>query len=175
MERKGQWPRWLVWGVAPAVALAIALLGMAPVYPYLERAFAGANLHAPAWGLWFELSPQTQVHLVAALTALAVGFVILSLPKGRGLHKPLGWLWVAAMGLTAATSLFITGLNGDSYSLIHLLTGWTLIALPMGVFAIRNRNVLAHRRAMTSMFLGGLIVAGAFAFLPGRFLFELFF
>ncbi len=102
-------------------------------------------------------------------------FVILSLPKGRGLHKPLGWLWVTAMGVTAVSSLFMTGLNGNFYSLIHLLTGWTLIALPMGVFAIRNRNVLAHRRAMTGMFLGGLIVAGAFAFLPGRFMFELFF
>lgn len=123
-----QFPRWLVLGVGPAAAIAIVLIGMAPV-----------------------------------------------LPKGRGLHKPLGWAWVIAMGVTAISSLFITGLNGNSYSLIHLLTGWTLIALPMGIFAVRNRNVLAHRRAMTGMFLGGLVVAGALTFLPGRFMFELFF
>jgi uncharacterized membrane protein len=175
MERKRTWPRWLVWGAAPAAALAIILLSGALTHPGLGQSFARANLHAPDWALWRELPAQTQIHVIAAVAALAVGLVILSLPKGRGLHKPLGWLWVAAMGLTAVSSLFMTGLNGDFYSLIHLLTGWTLIALPMGIFAIRNRNVVAHRRAMTGMFLGGLVVAGALTFLPGRFMFELFF
>lgn len=175
MEGKRTWPRWVVWGLGPAVAIAITLVGMAPVLPYLGRAFAQAAPHAPDWALWRELAPQAQTHIVAALTALGLGFVILSLPKGRGWHKPIGWAWVIAMAVTAVSSLFMTGLNGDSYSLIHLLTGWTLIALPMGVFAIRNRNVIAHRRAMTGMFLGGLVVAGALTFLPGRFMFELFF
>jgi|CXWL01.1.fsa_nt_gi uncharacterized membrane protein len=175
MEGKRTWPRWVVWGLGPAVAILIILVGMAPVLPYLGRAFAEAAPHAPNWALWRELNPQTQIHIFAALTALVLGFVILGLPKGRGLHKPIGWAWVAAMAVTAISSLFMTGLNGNSYSLIHLLTGWTLIALPMGVFAIRNRNVIAHRRAMTGMFLGGLLVAGAFTFLPGRFMFELFF
>lgn len=170
-----QFPRWLVLGVGPAAAIAIVLIGMAPVLPYLALLLARAKPHAPDWALWLELSPQTQIHIAAALTALLTGLVILSLPKGRGLHKPLGWAWVIAMGVTAISSLFMTGLNGNSYSLIHLLTGWTLIALPMGIFAVRNRNVLAHRRAMTGMFLGGLVVAGALTFLPGRFMFELFF
>lgn len=175
MERKRTWRRWMVLGFWPAVAIAITLVGMWPALPYLGRAFAQAAPHAPDWRLWGELALQTQIHIVAAMTALGLGFVILSLPKGRGWHKPLGWAWVITMAITAASSLFITGLNGNFYSLIHLLTGWTLIALPMGVFAIRNRNVIGHRRAMTSMFLGGLVVAGALTFLPGRFMFELFF
>jgi uncharacterized membrane protein len=79
------------------------------------------------------------------------------------------------MGATAVSSLFITSLNGGVYSLVHLLSGWTIVALPMAIFAIRNRKVEAHRRAMTGMFVGGLLVAGALAFLPGRFMFEFLF
>lgn len=175
MERKREWPRWIVRGVGPAFALAIIAVAVAPVAPYLGGGARGAGLHAPDQALWRALPPQTQIHILAAMTALAIGLVIWLLPKGRGFHKPLGWAWVSAMAATATSSLFMTGLNGDAYSFIHLLTGWTLIALPMGVFAIRNRNVLAHRRAMTGMFVGGLLVAGGLTFLPGRFMFQLFF
>jgi uncharacterized membrane protein len=45
----------------------------------------------------------------------------------------------------------------------------------MAIFAIRNRKVETHRRAMTGMFLGGLLIAGALTFIPGRFMFEFFF
>jgi uncharacterized membrane protein len=93
-------------------------------------------------------------------------------PKGRGIHKALGWSWVAAMGTTAVSSLFITGLNGDAYSLIHLLSGWTVIALPMAVYAIRSRRVEMHRRMMMGMFYGGLLIAAALTFIPGRFMFQ---
>jgi uncharacterized membrane protein len=79
------------------------------------------------------------------------------------------------MATTAVSSLFITGLNGSFYSFIHLLSGWTMIGLPMAIFAIRNRKVDAHRRAMTGMFVGGLLIAGALTFLPGRFMFEFVF
>lgn len=159
----------------PAVALAVVGAALWPAWPFLGRAFAAARPHAPDWALWPELSLATQLHILSALLAVVIGLVILARPKGRGLHKALGWTWVAAMALTAVSSLFMTGLNGDAYSLIHLLSGWTIVALPAGVFAIRRRNVSAHRRTMLSMFLGGLLVAGAFAFLPGRFMFDLFF
>jgi uncharacterized membrane protein len=151
------------------------LAALWPVLPRMGQAIEGVAPHAPDWALWRDLSVQLQTHIVAALLALAVGLVILFLPKGRGLHKPLGWVWVGAMAVTALSSLFITGLNGDAYSIIHLLTGWTLIALPMGVFAIRNRNVKAHKRSMLGLYLGGLVVAGALTLLPGRFMFQLFF
>ena len=79
------------------------------------------------------------------------------------------------MATTAVSSLFITGNNGNHWSVIHLLSGWTIIALPMAIWAIRNRKVETHRRAMTGMFVGGLIVAGALTFIPGRLMFETFF
>lgn len=175
METRRRRRRLIAWGLGPAMALTVVLVAMWPVIPQVRRALEGVRMHAPDWTLWQGLAPQLQAHIAAALLALAVGMGILLLPKGRGLHRPLGWLWVAAMAVTALSSLFITGLNGDAYSVIHFLTGWTLIALPMGVAAIRNRNVAAHRRAMLGLYLGGLVVAGALTFLPGRFMFQLFF
>jgi uncharacterized membrane protein len=154
------------------VVLAAALL---PFSPQITRAAEGMSLHAPRWELWGQISPVLQLHIAAALTALAIGTVLMLRPKGRGLHKALGWTWVAAMSATAISSFFITGLNGDLFSLIHLLSGWTVIALPMAVYAIRNRNVERHRRGMSGLFFGGLVIAGLFTFIPGRFMFEMFF
>ena len=124
----------------------------------------------------FLIIPITvQIHIVSALTAFFVGLWLLAGPKGRGLHKKLGWTWVAAMATTAISSFFITGLNGDSFSWIHGLSAWTLIGLPAGIHAIRNRNVKKHAKSMTGMFLGAMVIAGLFTFLPGRFMWSLFF
>ncbi len=154
---------------------AILLVALWPFLPHIARSAAAMQLHTPDWTLAAKLPWIVQMHILAALTALAIGTVILLRPKGRGLHKALGWSWVAAMGITAVSSLFMTSLNGDFWSIIHLLSGWTIVALPMAIFAIRNRKVEAHRCAMTGMFVGGLLVAGALTFIPGRFMFELFF
>jgi uncharacterized membrane protein len=162
--------RYLTIGVLALVAVA-----MWPFRIQIMNAFAGASLHAPDWVLWARLSPVLQLHIIAAMVALIIGGVLMSLPKGSGLHKTLGWSWVAAMGATAVSSLFITGLNGDAYSLIHLLSGWTIVALPMGVYAIRNRKVQTHRRMMTGLYFGGLLIAGALTFIPGRFMFAFLF
>lgn len=155
---------WISWAI-----LAAALF---PLRHELIAAFSGITPHAPDWSLWIALPPMIKVHILAALTSLGVGTVILFKPKGTGFHKTLGWTWVIAMGTTAVSSLFITGLNGNFYSFIHLLSGWTIIGLPMAIVAIRNRKVDAHKRAMTGMFVGGLLIAGALTFLPGRFMFE---
>lgn len=158
-------------GPGGAAALAILALALAPFAPQMAGALDGIAPHAPDWALLAAQPAALKLHIAAALAALLIGIIILAGPKGRGLHKILGWSWVTAMAVTAVSSLFLTGLNGDFYSLIHLLSGWMLIALPMGVAAIRRGNVMAHRRAMTGMFVGGLLIAGSLSFLPGRFMF----
>jgi uncharacterized membrane protein len=95
--------------------------------------------------------------------------------KGTRLHKTLGWAWVIAMGTTAVSSLFIRVLNPGHFSLIHLVSGYTIIALPMAVAAIKRRDVKAHRRLMTGLFTGGLVIAGAFTVLPGRLMWTILF
>jgi uncharacterized membrane protein len=164
------WRNWIGWVVLAAV-LAAALI---PLGSYIASGAMTISPHAPDWALWARLPIMVQLHIVAALTALGVGTVILFRRKGTGFHKSLGWTWVIAMGVTAMSSLFITGLNGNFYSFIHLLSGWTIIGLPMAIYAIRSGKVQTHRRAMTGMFVGGLLIAGALTFLPGRFMFEFF-
>ncbi|MDX2233192.1 MAG: DUF2306 domain-containing protein [Hyphomonadaceae bacterium] len=133
------------------------------------------RLKAPDFALVARQPPLLLLHLGAALTALAIGLFLMLRPKGVGLHKALGWMWVVAMAVTAASSFFLHGINGDRLSLIHLLSGWTAVMLPMGVVAIRRRDVARHRRVMTGLFMGGLVVAGAFTFLPGRLMWAVFF
>lgn len=117
-----------------------------------------------------------QLHVAGALSAFGIGLWLIGRPgKSRRLHKTLGWSWVTAMFVTAVSSFFLTGLNGASLSWIHGLSAWIMIALPMGVAAIRRRDVKSHAKAMRNMFMGGIAIAGLFSFLPGRMMFDLFF
>jgi uncharacterized membrane protein len=152
---------WRLAAVAAGVALALAL--------------ASTFAHAPDWALLARQPWVIQLHIAAALAALLLGTVQLVGIKGTGLHRLIGWSWVVAMFTVAVSSLFIRQINPGSFSLIHLLSGWTLIALPMALFAVRRGRIASHARGMTWTFIGGLIVAGAFTFLPGRLMWEVFF
>ena len=156
------------------IALAVAAVAMGPVWRQVFAAAShGLHLHFDA-GLLARQSLAVKLHLAAAVAALAIGAFILARRKGGGLHRTLGWVWVIAMAGTAVSSLFIRILNHGALSYIHLLTGWVLIALPLGLIAIRNRRVVQHRRTMVGLYIGGLIVAGAFTFIPGRLLWAVF-
>ena len=122
-----------------------------------------------------EASFMVQLHVLGAVTAFVIGVILLRGVKGSGLHRKLGYTWVAAMALTAVSSFFITGLNGNHFSYIHGISAWTVIALPMGIAAARRRDIRKHSKDMTNMFVGGLLVAGLFTFLPGRMLWSIFF
>ena len=165
----------LVWGIIWTAVIGVIVAATLPIAHDIARALNATTLHTPNWGLIARADLAIQWHVVAAVVAFAIGLALLIKRKGTGIHRALGWIWVVAMGVTAASSLFITGLNGDSYSLIHLLTGWTLIALPMALVAIRQKKVIMHKRMMTGLFVGGLVAAGAFTFIPGRLMWEVFF
>lgn len=126
------------------------------------------RLHAPDFGLVAHAPLAVQLHLFAVLLAFAIGVALLAGVKGRTFHRTLGWVWVAAMMTGALSSLFIRIINHGALSYIHLLAGWTIVALPMAVFAARTHRVKMHARFMTGLFTGGLILAGLLAFLPGR-------
>lgn len=159
------------------VLLALSAVAIAPIAPSLWRYAATHEfrLHAPNWELFAALAPAVKLHIAAALSALLIGIVVWLRPKGVGLHKLLGWSWVIAMATTAISSLFIMELNRGFFSFIHLFSGWTLVALPMAIFAIRRKNVKTHSRNMRNLFIGGLLIAGAFSFVPGRFMFQFLF
>jgi len=133
------------------------------------------HVHAPHIRLLAEASPAIQIHIAGALLAILVGTILLTCAKGTAWHKRLGWAWVASMSMVAGTSFFIHTLRTGQWSFLHLLSGWVLLALPFAVIAIRRGNVRAHRRTMTGMFIGGLIIAGLFTFAPGRLMYGIFF
>ena len=154
---------------AAAAATANILFG-----PQMLRIVTHATPHGLDMPLFLRQPTVIQVHILAAVTSVAVGAVILWARKGRTFHRTMGWIWAGLMAATAGSSLFIVGLNGDHWSLIHLLSGWTLVILPFAIWAARRHRVDVHKRAMTGVFWGASIVAGSFAFLPGRLMWTLF-
>ena len=162
-------PQW-IWVIA----------GAGVIYTIISMVILNANPEVDP-KFRFSLEPllaarlAVQIHVVGALSAFAIGTFLIFGPKGRGLHKPLGWTWVSAMAVTAVSSFFITGLMGKWHSPIHALSAWTVLALPFAIAAIRRRKVEEHRKAMTGMFFRGIIIAGLFSFLPGRTMWAMFF
>ncbi len=117
--------------------------------------------------------PLVFFHLVTALAALLIGTLVMLRRKGTASHRAWGWAWVVLMGSTALASAFIRdyGLpNIAGITPIHAFTAMVAINLPRGIWFIRQGNVLAHRKTMRSIFIGGCIAAGVFTLLPGRFL-----
>lgn len=110
-----------------------------------------------------------QAHAFAALALLPLTLTIFSLPRGRGAHKPLGYLWCGLMAFVAISSFWIHEINlVAGLSPIHLLSAFVLINLSVALYAARSGNIRRHRRAMLGMVYGALIGAGAFTLLPGR-------
>ena len=114
-------------------------------------------------------APAIQLHAFAAMTAFALGVIQLAAPKGTLPHRTLGWIWVALMLVVSVSAFFIHKLRlWGPWSPIHLLAIFTLVMLPLAVLAARRHGVPHHRRGMIAIFVGGLVVAALFTFLPGR-------
>ena len=114
-------------------------------------------------------SPVIQVHAFAAIGAFALGALQLAAPKGTLPHRTVGWIWVVLMLAVAVSSFWIHEIRlVGPFSPIHLLSILTLVTVPLAVLAARRHRVVTHRKAMTSIFLGALVIAGLFTFMPGR-------
>jgi uncharacterized membrane protein len=108
------------------------------------------------------------IHLGTVLPALPLGGYLLIRRKGDRLHRLLGRVWAALMVVTAIASFWLRGNGG--FSFIHLFSIATLIGVPLAVLAIMRGHLARHRAAMTRVYIG-LVVAGLFAFAPGRLLY----
>ncbi|MEJ0077003.1 MAG: DUF2306 domain-containing protein [Alphaproteobacteria bacterium] len=114
-------------------------------------------------------SPVIQVHAFAAMAVFALGLVQFAAPKGTLPHRTIGFIWVALMAMIALSSFWIHEIRlVGPFSPIHLLSIFTLVMLPLAVLHAHRHRVMEHRKAMISIFLGALVIAGAFTFLPGR-------
>lgn len=117
-----------------------------------------------------------QVHAFSAAAAFLLGLVQFTAPKGTLPHRALGGLWVVIMSVIAISSIFIRpslypGLPLiEWFGFIHIFTILTLYGVIHGVILLRRggKALKYHSRPFISIYIGGLVVAGAFAFLPGR-------
>lgn len=135
------------------------------------------------WAVFTQLSSlDVQVHWASAMAAFVLGLLIFGLAKGTRAHKALGWAYVAAMAVTAASAIFVKTFEpGDGmpllagYSPIHLFIPVTVFGIGGALVAIRNGRRATHARSMILTFMGALVVAGLFTFMPGRHMHSFFF
>lgn len=124
-----------------------------------------------------------QVHAFAAIAAFFLGLVQFSAPKGTLPHRTLGVLWVGLMAAVVVTSIFVRpsiqpGLPiSQWFGPIHIFTILTAFGLVGGVrhLARGGPNLKRHKGPFLGIFIGGLVIAGAFAFYPGRIMHEVVF
>lgn len=112
-----------------------------------------------------------QAHILATLVVLLLTpLQFFGLPKGSPQHRAVGYLWLAAMVVVAATSFFIRSklpFSFMGFSPIHLLSVLSLVSVVGAVAYARTHQVAAHRKILISLTLGFLI-AGVFTLAPSR-------
>ncbi len=130
------------------------------------------------FALFSETTPTILLHLILALLALVFGAIQLICKKGTAIHRALGYVWVIAMVVICLSSFWIKTImpNGIfwGFSPIHLLSIWVLFQLARGVYFARKHETARHRICMIYTYVGGLLIAGAFTLMPGRFLYKVF-
>jgi uncharacterized membrane protein len=110
-----------------------------------------------------------QVHVAAVVPAAILGAYLLAWPKGTLRHRLLGKIWMVLMVVTALSSFFIHQINlVYGFSPIHLLSVLVLAGSWRAVLAARRHDIRTHRRIVSGMYFGGIVVAGLATLLPGR-------
>jgi uncharacterized membrane protein len=141
-----------------------------------------------------EASPIVKVHFFTAATALVLGVVQLVAPKGTLPHRTIGWFWIVLMVVMILASLFIRdrfmwGPFSSNIcvvpsqspiwmmrcSSLHILSIYSLLALPYAALHARHGNIKLHGLTMFSVLFGAVVVAGALTFQAPRILNAVFF
>jgi uncharacterized membrane protein len=113
-------------------------------------------------------------HLATIVPAFLIGTFLLLRRKGTPTHKTLGRFYIPLMITTGLTTLLMPAQIGPRilghFGFIHTFSLLALYSAPAAYLAARRGNVKAHRRNMIGLYVGGILIAGAFAFTPGRML-----
>lgn len=116
------------------------------------------------------------LHLATILPAFIIGTYLLLNRKGTNLHKQLGQVYMLLMLITAVTTLFMPAEVGprliNHFGFIHLFSVLVLYNVPSAYLAAKNSNSKVHRGNMIGLYVGGILIAGSFALMPGRMLHE---
>lgn len=116
------------------------------------------------------------LHLATVVPAFGIGAFQLLRRKGTPSHELLGKIYMVLMLATALITLAMPAQLGpqflNHFGFIHTFSFLALFSVPIAYFAARRGDIRVHRAAMISLYVGGIFIAGAFAFSPGRMLHE---
>ncbi|MFB0612437.1 DUF2306 domain-containing protein [Aurantiacibacter poecillastricola] len=125
-------------------AIGRAVLGFAPELPHLRNM-------------------AVAVHVTTVIPCVPLGLYLLLARKGTPLHKQLGKLWIALMGVTATSTIFIH--EGMALTWVHIFVPITYRAAWLTVAKARRGDIRGHRNEIVILFLGALMMPGIWAFL----------
>jgi len=116
----------------------------------------------------------TLLHLATVGPAFLLGSGLLLRHKGTPVHKALGRIYLVLMGITGLVTLAMPAQVGPQllghFGYLHLFSALTLVSVPRAWLAARAGRIATHRSAMIGLYVGGILIAGSFAFMPGRLL-----
>jgi uncharacterized membrane protein len=112
-------------------------------------------------------------HFVLVFSTLPLTVVQILLPKGTGLHRKIGYTWSGLLISASLISFGMHGINGG-FSPPHFFSALTLVLVPLIMYLALTGRRIAHRSLVLSYALFFLVAAGAFTFVPGRALGDLF-
>ena len=119
------------------------------------------------------------LHLYTVVPCFFMGALLLLIRKGTSFHRGLGKVYMILMLFTAIVTLFMPARVGPQFlghfGWIHSFSFLTIYTVPTAYIAIRKGNVKAHQRKMILLYFGALVIAGGFTFVPGRYMYDLFF
>lgn len=119
------------------------------------------------------------VHLWTVIPCFFIGTILLIIKKGTIIHKLGGQVYMVLMLFTAVVTLFMPAGVGPSFlnhfGWIHLFSVLTIYTVPTAYLAIKKGNIKSHKRKMILLYFGALVIAGGFTFVPGRYMYDLFF
>jgi uncharacterized membrane protein len=114
------------------------------------------------------------VHLAIIIPAFLIGTFLLVRGKGTAPHKMLGRIYLVLIAATGLVTLWMPAHIGPKvlghFGLFHFFSLLALWTAPSAYAAARRGDIKTHREKMIGFYIGGLLIAGAFAFTPGRML-----
>lgn len=127
----------------------------------------------------FAAPLAVQIHVATVVPAFVLGtWQIFFSTKGAPLHRAVGYFYLTLMSATSVAAIFIHEINPAGpfgFSLVHLFVPLTLFGVFGALRGAWTHNVMLHRNAVVGTYIGGILIAGAFAFSPGRIMYEVVF
>jgi uncharacterized membrane protein len=114
-----------------------------------------------------------QLHVFTVVPAFFLGsWLIFFSRKGAPRHRAIGYAYLTLMTITAIAALWIHQIPAIDivygFGPIHIFSIVTLSGVVGALRGAWTHNIKMHRSSMLGVYIGGLLIAGTFAFLPSR-------